>query len=139
MPEFLVAVLAALLLPLGSTRAQESRSIDPTIQHVMSGGRWQSGGQSGWYRAIIRTGGFEHIVSNLTVEWIGDDSEPSVMHSVDVKELDGLGRLDAPSLTLRGKTWVLTMQWTDTHGRRAPHRVSLALGPPGLYTLREKP
>jgi hypothetical protein len=121
--------------------AQDRKLLDVDVENVVSGGRWSTADGNGWYRAIVRAGGFEHVVSELTVEWIRERSADAlesatadavVARSIRVDECTG--RLDDLGLAKRGATWRLTVRCIDTHGDAKPYRIVLALGTPGRYS-----
>ena len=77
----------------------------PDIESVVSAGPWSADG-NGWYRAIIRTGGFELIVSDLTLQWMQEpsgapdqrrDASSVVVQSVVIRPC--IGRLDDPQFS----------------------------------------
>jgi hypothetical protein len=117
--------------------------VDPTVAEVVTGGHWSSGGQSGFYRVIVRTGGFEHIVSRLTIEWLIEptrDDPPRVMRSVQVPELSGIARLDRPRIGQFLKGWRVWVQLTDTHSESGKQiNRSIDLGPPGEIKVVRAP
>jgi hypothetical protein len=63
-----LGLLAALSRP---SHAQDTIALDPTIAHVVTGGHWTKGGAGGQYRIIVRTGGFEHVASELFIQFQG--------------------------------------------------------------------
>ena len=118
--------------------ATQSPHLDPDVHVVVSGGRWSSATGNGWYRAVIRTGGFEHVVSSLTLDWMqsakDSSSKTTVVHTVVVEACTG--RLDNPQFSARSTVWRLTVRCTDTHGARVkPFDAVVTLGAPGRYSL----
>ena len=128
------SLVLAYALASATIEAQDSLALDPTIHHVVTGGRWRSGADEGWYRAVIITGGREHLVSQLTLEWIQERSEgsPVLARSLRLVETGCTGRLDEPRFRLRRATWRLVALCTPTHRERArPWNVTIVLGQPG--------
>jgi hypothetical protein len=135
----------AILLPLAfagvrAAPAQDSALVDPSVSAVATGGRWTAQARSGYYRVIIRTGGVEHAASDLTVQWLtaaGPDALPTVVRSLGIKELSGIGRLDRPQLGQFMKGWRLWVQVTDTQSPQGTQRTwAVDLGPPGEVRVR---
>ena len=142
--EFAFIALGVLLIGGGSAVAQgEIPLLAPDIASVVSAGPWSTEG-TGWYRAIIRTGGFEHIVSDLTLQWMQEPSgdldqrrdAPNVVVVKSVVIRPCIGRLDDPQFKRRGKTWRLNLRCTDTHAAKTkPVNVVITLGTPGMYSV----
>jgi hypothetical protein len=135
--------LTVLLTGMGLAAAQDDiPQLAPNIESVVSAGPWSADG-SGWYRAIIRTGGFEHVVSDLTLQWMQEpsgnlvqrrDAANVVVKSVIIRPC--IGRLDDPRFQRRGKSWRLTVRCMDTHVAKAkPVDIVIALGAPGMYSM----
>ena len=96
MPSILASSLALLF------SAASSASVVPAdVSNIVSGGYWTSGDESGTYRVVIVSGGFEHVTSRAFVEWIADpkseQDEPKVVAVVepDLPFGEGLARFDA--------------------------------------------
>lgn len=92
-----ILLLLPFLVALSVSSQPRVATIDPTVDSVVSGGYWIDGADRGTYRVVVRSGGFDHIVSDVTIEWLSDprdeDEEPSVHKSVTVKEGQGLWRV----------------------------------------------
>ena len=144
-PEIVEMKVARLAVVFGSVLVASSRptisqdlpAIDPDVASVVSGGWWSHADADGWYRVIVRTGGFEHVVSDLTLQWMRDpigrdDPSARVVRSVLLNPCTG--RLDDPVLAKRGPKWRLTVRCTDTHGNQRPTNIVLELGVPGEYS-----
>lgn len=72
MPRIAVAMLVLASGPgLG---AQPSR-LPADVETVLTGGFWEAAGQEGRYRVVIRSAGFEHLISSMTVDWILNATE----------------------------------------------------------------
>ena len=93
-PLLLVLVFPAIAL------AQDTLKLDPTVTFVVSGGHWTADGTEGNYRVIVRSGGFDHIVSELFVQWVQDprseNDSTAVRASVKVDSLSGIWSLGQP-------------------------------------------
>lgn len=139
---FLSVLLIFFIGPSRPARCQELSSLDPDIATVVSGGSWTTADGHGVYRVIVRTFGFEHIVSDLTLQWIRDPEGPkaaadrvtaTIVRSVRL-EPQCPGRLDEPVLSKRDQKWRLTVRCTPTiiDGKRT--NVVFDLGAPGEYS-----
>jgi ribosomal protein L11 methylase PrmA len=62
-------ILATVLLSLA---AVTSGGVPPDVVSVVSGGYWESGGNSGTYRVVVVNSGFEHVTSRVFVEWVSE-------------------------------------------------------------------
>ena len=95
MPNLLAPLLSLLL----ASSAPES-VVQPEVSSVVSGGYWTSEGQSGTYRVVIVNSGFEHVVSQVFIEWVADPTSeqdsPKVVAAVEPKlPFDGVASLQA--------------------------------------------
>jgi hypothetical protein len=92
-------VLAPLLMLLLAGSAHGS-AVQPEVSGVVSGGYWSSKGQSGTYRVVIVNSGFEHVVSQVFIEWVADPTSeqdgPKVVATVEPKlPFEGVASLQA--------------------------------------------
>jgi hypothetical protein len=80
----------------------------------VSCGRWVAADRSRVYRVLVRTGGFEHVVSEALVEWIAmDKGEPQVVASRLAPT--GTWRLDHPRILGAGTEWRVELEALETH------------------------
>lgn len=90
-------LLSLALFALAASAKPPRATIDPAVDSVVSGGYWTDGEDRGTYRVVVRSDGFDHIVSEITIEWLsdprGEDEGPSVHECVVVKEGQGLWRV----------------------------------------------
>ena len=135
----LLFVLCSFFLGPSLVRAQEGLSLDPAVHYVVTGGHWSSEGADGQYRVIVRSGGFDHIVSDLYIQWIqdprGKDDSARVRVTVKVDSLSGIWALDQPKLVCT-PSCRLEVSGTDTHAMTKGRWV-LTLGAPGRVTVRK--
>jgi hypothetical protein len=77
---------------IGLTNAESDMStIAPKIESVTSGGYWQSTEHAGRYRVIVVNSGWEHIHSQVFLQWVSYGSRekgPSVLFSVPIQEIN---------------------------------------------------
>src|SRR4051794_18456719 len=97
-----LSALLVGLLALPAT-AQAAPQLEPSIEFVTSGGWWQRDSTGGTYRIIVRSGGMEHIVSELFVQWLREEAcfqcEPTIVATRPLREIvAGTWRFDAPIL-----------------------------------------
>ena len=142
MPIATLRILVLLCILPQAAFSQETTALPADIETVVSGGDWESGAEArGHFRAVIATGGFEHIISDLTVEWIADptdsDQPPRTYSSRAVPEVaQGGVHLTLPVIAREGGHWILTLEAENTHCD--PIRVErwrLRLDSPGQITV----
>lgn len=91
-------------------------ALDPSVTAVSSGGAWAAGGEEGWYRVIIVTGGFEHVSSRLFVQWMTGPSSPDESARVVATRQIDLGMtwvLHGEDLQSVNQTWYLALTGTS--------------------------
>jgi hypothetical protein len=134
---FIVALF--LVFPAAAV-AQDSLKLDPTVAFAVSGGHWSAGGAEGAYRVVVRSGGFDHIVSELFVQWLQDprseNDSVAVRASVKVDSLSGLWSLGQPKFVCSSACHV-EIGGTDTHTMEES-KWELSLGPPGRVIVRRR-
>jgi hypothetical protein len=106
--------LGGSLPRLADAKDRDQLAVPTDIQYVVTGGRWSDAGRSGVYRVLVRTGGFEHVVSEAHVEWISTDTtEPQIL--VSKKAPTGSWRLDNPRFFAKGRSWRVEIEALETH------------------------
>ena len=116
-------------------------AIPEDIATVISGGRWSYESRAGVNRVIVRTGGFEHIVSQAQVDWIADTTPntgeaPQVVESKLVPT--GSWRLDNPRIVKSGNGWLLYLDGLETHFVPAIRgQWVVRLGEPGKLSAKQ--
>jgi hypothetical protein len=139
--------MAALVLPMLATLpatggAQKVPVIPSDVSEVEAGGYWIQGGDEGSYRIVIQTGGFEHIVSRVWLQWLSRSESQEdtirVVASRELEEISGDGwRVHSAQLELRDGQWEATLDGANSHSDptlKARWRVTL--GGPGKFTLK---
>lgn len=82
-PTFFLILL--FLSPL--TLAQEI-TVSPEIREIKSFGYWETADYEGIYRIVIINRGFEHVSSNVYLEWISSENETQkIVKSILVSEV----------------------------------------------------
>jgi hypothetical protein len=136
----LFAPILILSVSPGVALAQEVLRLDPSIAYVATGGSWSAESNSGQYRVIVRSGGFEHVVSELFVQWLRDprssDDSAMVVRAIEVESLSGIWSLGQPVFVCTDKCHV-EIAGTDSHTGEKGNWV-LTLGPPGQVAVRPK-
>jgi len=78
-------VLAVAFLCVSVALAQSG--VPPEVSSVVSAGYWQANGQSGTYRVVVTSQGWEHVTSRVLVEWLAEAKElgqsPTVLSVVE--------------------------------------------------------
>ena len=143
LPTLLSILLIPVLAPCAS--AQTAPVVPPSVTAVETGGYWVSGDQEGQYRLIIESGGFEHVVSQIYLQWLAQPASQqdstAIVASVELTEIDAGGWvLYGPHFVRRGTHWQATVDGENSHVDPMPKmRWRLTLGPPGKCTVTEEP
>ena len=132
------------LLPLGMVplSAQDMPSLDVRVSSVVTGGYWETQTQRGRYRAIVVSGGWEHVSSQLRIEWLLEDpdkQEIRVLRSTTIDSIpDWVYSLGAPSFVYAGKTTQLRVDGTEPRELTNASWL-ITLGAPGQYSVATPP
>ena len=127
-------------LSVGALAQERPLSAAPIdIEYVVTGGRWSAGGYTGVYRVLVRTGGFEHVVSEAVVEWISTDpGQRRIVHSKVAPT--GAWRLDNPRFRGVEGAWRVELEALETHSTPAVRgKWVVRLGPPGELSATQVP
>ena len=134
----LILLLGALA---GSANAQGVPTVPTEVSGVLAGGYWTSGAQEGSYRIIIVSGGFEHIVSQVFLQWLSQPTSPNdsvvVLSTVELEAISAGGwQATNPQFELKNKKWEATIASSNSHTDPiSSTRWRLTLGPPGSYSI----
>lgn len=119
-------------------------SIDPRVSSIVTGGEWESGGDVGTYRMVVRQRGWEHTRGELHLQWLEEDHDNytvTLARSVPVRELNeadvwalGGGSFETPE---DGPT-VLVLPATHTYSM-VDSTFRITFGPPGQYRVTPTP
>lgn len=117
-PLFLGRLLVVLLCALAlHTHAQQSVEIPADVEAVVTGGKWVSAGREGTFRVVVRTGGFEHVVSQVQVDWLavseGAEGSQEVVASAVAET--GSWRVLRARVAPRGAHWYALIEAVETH------------------------
>jgi hypothetical protein len=137
------SALALLILPLCASatdlRCQEPVAFDTTV--VVVGGDWHRDNDTGIYRVIVRTAGFEHVASSIRLEWLQQrDGSSAVVIAADsmLPIPDRMYSLGLPQLVANFEGWNISVCGTHTYaGSNACWLIWL--GPPGKVALVRGP
>ena len=137
-PLIIMAVLLNVLTP-ASGAAENILAIPVDVEAVVTGGRWTSDKLSGTYRVIVSAGGFEHIVSQVQVDWIvdagGRDNPPRVVSSRIAETASW--RLFRPRIVKRSGKWRVLLDGIEPHLTPTPRGIwTIDLGEPGMLTAK---
>ena len=81
------SIFLALLFSCSFAFAQE-RTASPEIYEVKSFGFWEADDYEGHFRIVIINQGFEHVSSNVYLEWISSNNESlKIIKSVLITEV----------------------------------------------------
>ena len=137
-----IAAALLLLSVAGSVHAQDedvadAKAIPASVQSVQSGGYWQKGDQDGHYRVVVTSGGFEHVISRLFIQWIAldqDAREYKLNRTVEVKEIGIASTVTpAPKFTNAGN-WTMSVVISRRDGSR--ERRTITVRPDGGYSVK---
>lgn len=133
--------LTILVLASGPGLGAQPSRLPADVETVLTGGFWEAAGQEGRYRVVIRSAGFEHLISTMTVDWILNATETDsarVLASLPVPV--GPVALHDPDLSRERDGYVLAVMCTDDH-YDSPRRdtVRVRLGLPGVMSVSRPP
>ncbi|MBM3529757.1 MAG: hypothetical protein FJX62_16865 [Alphaproteobacteria bacterium] len=128
------AVAAALFICMaGYSTAQDygpkdAQGTPASVHSVQSGGHWERGNDEGFYRVLVTSGGFEHVIARLFIQWIvldQDKREYRLQRSVEVKEI-GIASVITPSpkFAMKGN-WTMPVAITRRDGKREKRTVTV--------------
>jgi hypothetical protein len=99
---FAMRRIAFIFIALFASHCALAQSgVSASVHSVISGGYWQSGAQSGSYRVVLVNSGFEHVATQVFIEWVREPNsqaqDPVVVSSVEPKLPfgQGMASLDA--------------------------------------------
>ena len=122
MHRFVLGLMTCISLAMavpGQAASQDVVALDPSIVTVITDGGWTQGDTRGIYRVIVRTGGSEHLVSAVQIDWLTEprpDSSSVVRRSVLVDAVnDASDLLIAPVFRQVSIGWEVTLLGINTH------------------------
>jgi hypothetical protein len=126
-----LAIGCAMMVGIASGSAT---TLGSDVTNVVMGGRWYDKPLSGAYRVIVRTDGWEHVSSEVTVEWISDRLSdqigPRVVHSA-ILVGGGFFSLGAPKLTVQLNSVRVALSGSMTHSYNSEVHCVFELKPTG--------
>ena len=136
-----VALLALLPLRLGISAepdsAGDAEKVDPLLYEVASGGEWETTDEHGDYRVLIFNGGYEHVSSQVYLQWLTHSPEGAhVVRSVLIAELSSGAWSVGIAAPFFGKPPTIRLHASRTYESKNA-RFSLKPGALGEYVLRE--
>jgi hypothetical protein len=141
-PRALMGFLAAMALVAcrpPQAREPARNALDPDVEIVLSGAHWKYDEVVGTHRVVVRTSGFEHPISEITIEWLsepGDRRPARVVRSAVVST--GRGRWRVRDPILRPTPAGATLEWTGVDTHESPvreYQCSAVLSPRGTYEM----
>ena len=130
-----IAVVCALPLTL---RAQSpAPRIDPSVQSVVSGGRWTAGKATGSLRVIEIAEGWENVRYRVFVQWLEDTEDGArIRTSRDLGPLvPNQFSLTNPQLVYKAGSWRVDLKAASRPMERPERPLSFVVGAPGQVTL----
>lgn len=87
---YLKPTLFLIFLFSSSYASAQQITASPEIREIKSFGHWGTDDYEGNYRIVIINKGFEHVSSNVYIEWISSDNETyKTVKSILVSEVSG--------------------------------------------------
>jgi hypothetical protein len=132
--------VAGLLALCSSTLVAQRAASDSlprvplSVESIETGGRWQMGKSTGYYRAVGFSTGWEEIRHRVFLEWVREPdtrSLDSVIARVELTPLADAFGLVNPHLSKRGQTWRLTVKASAAPLADYNRTVVFEIGPPG--------
>lgn len=140
MTQLLRTVLAMLLvvgiaLPARAQEVDPLPSIDPTIETIITRGRWTAGEASGSFRVIVLAEGWESIRRRVVVQWLEEDQDEQatvVRAALDLGTiLTSAYSVSDPVVTRQGTAWQLAVRTSTQPLAQPTGRAVFVLGAPG--------
>ena len=131
------ALLAFIALPMAKLNGQDSTPLDPTVSYVVTGGRWSDSTGGGEYRVIVRTGGFEHVGSALSIEWLQEprnQDDPGTVTCSRHSGFQGIWLLELPRLTCNRTQCQVQVRGTNTRNDEKGSW-TITIQHPGHYSI----
>lgn len=113
-------------------------AVDPSVEQVVSGGRWQSHGTSGSYRVVVTRLGWEELRRVAVLEWIAEAplAGSNVRRAtIRLNERADSYSLASPVIIRRGTSWILRLSAASRPLAPYDRRVEFLLGGPDSVKL----
>ena len=136
-----LATISIALLP-ASAMAQTTINVNPAVETIVSGGRWQAGKSEGHFRVIIVQQGWEEIRRLARLEWIREPSERGpevVVKQLDLTDRAGVYALAEPVIEHKGDEWFVRFKAASAPLAAYDQTVAFGLGTPGTARLIRRP
>lgn len=138
-----IVLLFASTLIAASARAADALpvvQVPESVTAVVSGGSWQHAGAHGIFRVVVTSQGFEHVTSQVFLEWLTEATSTtnrSLEQTIPLSEINtaGIWALGTPQLKVSksGTEAVLTGSNSYAPSQRIACRVKLL--PEGGYRV----
>jgi len=137
-----LAAISVALLPASAMAQTTVINVNPAIETVVSGGRWQSAKSQGHFRVIVIQQGGEDIRRFARLEWIREPRGPGaevVVRQLDLTARAGVYALAEPVIEYKGDEWVVRFKAASAPLTAYDQTVAFGLGAPGAVTLIRHP
>jgi hypothetical protein len=136
-------LLAVLFLAPGPLLGQEPKAVDPELRYVITGGFWERGNESGQFRVLVYSAGFEHVISHVFVQWLRDpqasDQPPTIVASEPIRPINDqpTWSVGLPSLVpTERNAAIVKLEMANSHTEGTETRTcTVRLALPGRYTV----
>jgi hypothetical protein len=137
----LMVLLGWSLLPV-TLGAQDPNRLDPSVSAVLTGGYWTSAKAAGRFRVIVTSEGWEHVGSEVTIQWLQEDSTSRgliIARSTRVDQITaGIFSIGQP--TMRCIDTGCTFHLVGTDSRSLERRSwDIKMAEPGNYVVISNP
>ena len=144
----LILCLSAKNLTVSAQSTNEEiaiKQLPSSIVALRSGGYWEKQEKHGIYRVVVNNNGWEHVSSQVAVQWI-DDGNPEIgdqgaISTVPVKEINDSNTwsVDISSMKyVKGKMMV-TIDAVNTYSPKEQKQFRFTLLEPGKYQSNNRP
>ena len=136
----LLALAFCICAPRLAT-AQAMDAITPYLEFAVKGGGWADSTAAGEHRVLVYSGGFEHVISVVYIQWIRDPraqaDTATLVQSVAVAQLNRPWRVSAvPVLRSTTAGTTFTIHFVDPHDSGQPEQVCVVTaGTPSNYRV----
>lgn len=137
----MTVALLMFVAPMSARASEPVPQLDPAVSFVTTGCKWSADGESGVVRVLIVNWGFEHVTSQVFVDWLSHsrDEGAEVFKSAAVRVINDPGVWSVGQPTIdpdRDSHCVVGLSATSPYGRESAEFL-VKVGPPGeLETKR---
>ena len=126
---------------LPNTSEPDLVAMSPYVSQVVTGGRWQEGGQNGQYRLVASCGGWEHVRCEFFLQWVQDPEDqgkdPIVVATIPVLEATNRMAFKAQlAITERMVSPCIITVTSETEHEETPYVIAIRPTGIGKYAVQ---